>query len=155
MTEKEKILAEIERLLALPEIGFDDGSAEHGYKEALHDIKSFIDSHPEEPVSKDLEEKVIPTKLKNVFNDKNGSMSFDVDTPRFIKEVCENSGSRMYDASWNIFKGLLAKVAERATEIHDPVLDVLMIRLNLYEIPNEERYKIIHELKEKYDNSLM
>ena len=67
MTEKEKILAEIERLLALPEIGFDDGSAEHGYKEALHDIKSFIDSHPEEPVSKDLEEKVIPTKLKNVF----------------------------------------------------------------------------------------
>lgn len=44
-----------------------------------------------------MKTKVIPTKLQNVFNDKNDSMSFDVDTPKFIKEVCENSGSTMYD----------------------------------------------------------
>lgn len=101
-----------------------------------------------------MKTKVIPTKLQNVFNDENGSMSFDVDTPKFIKEVCENSGSTMYDVCWNIFKGLLAKVAERATEIHDPVLDALMIRLNLYEIPNKERYKVIKQLKEMYDKSV-
>ena len=59
MADIEKILAEIERLLALPEIGFDDGSAEHGYKVALLDIKSFIKSHTKEPVSEDLEEAAI------------------------------------------------------------------------------------------------
>ena len=98
--------------------------------------------------------KVIPTKLKNVFNGKDEALSFDVDTPRFIKEVAENSGSTMYAVCWNIFKSLLAQVAERATELNDPVLNTLMIRLNLYEIPNKERYKFIKQLKELYDKSV-
>lgn len=101
-----------------------------------------------------MEEKVIPTKLKNVFNGKDEALSFDVDTPMFIKEVAENSGSTMYAVCWNIFKGLLVKVAERATELNDPVLNTLMIRLNLYEIPNEERYKMIKKMKELYDASI-
>lgn len=101
-----------------------------------------------------METKVIPTKLKNVFNEEGKALSFDVDTPRFLKEVAENSGSKMYAACWNIFEGLLAKVAERATELNDPVLNTLMIRLNLYEIPNDERYNIIKQLKEMYDESV-
>lgn len=99
-----------------------------------------------------MKEKVIPTKL-DVFN-MGDKLSFDVDTPRFIEEVAENSGSTMYAACWNIFKELLAQVAERATELNDPVLNTLMIRLNLYEIPNNERYKVIKQLKEMYDESV-
>ena len=152
MTEKEKILAEIDRQIDKYHFSSDDYEA--GKKAGLLELKSVIKSLTEEPVSKGLEERVIPTKLKNVFNDKNGSMSFDVDTPRFIKEECENSGSTMYDACWNIFKNLLAQVAERATELNDPVLNTLMIRLNLYEIPNEERYKMIEKMKELYDASI-
>ena len=60
----------------------------------------------------------------------------------------------MYGVCWNIFKNLLAQVAERATELNDPVLNTLMIRLNLYEIPNKERYKVIEQLKEMYDESI-
>lgn len=95
---------------------------------------------------------VIPTKLK-VFNigDK---LSFDVNTPQFIKEACENSRDGMYGVCWNIFRNLIAQVAERATELNDPVLNTLMIRLNLYEIPNKERYKIIKKLKEMYEKSV-
>lgn len=99
-----------------------------------------------------MAKKVIPTKL-DVFNMGN-KLSFDVNTPQFLKEACENSRGGMYGACWNIFKNLLAQVAERATELNDPVLNTLMIRLNLYEIPNEERYKIIKQLKEMYDESV-
>lgn len=51
-------------------------------------------------------------------------------------------------------RAFLAQVAERATELNDPVLNTLMIRLNLYEIPNKERYKVIKQLKEMYDKSV-
>ena len=99
-----------------------------------------------------MEEKVIPTKL-DAFN-LGDKLSFDVNTPQFLKEACENANGGMYAVCWNIFRNLLAQVAERATELNDPVLNTLMIRLNLYEIPNEERYKIIKQMKELYDSSI-
>lgn len=48
-------------------------------------------------------------------------LSFDVNTPQFLKEACENSNGGMYAVCWNIFRNLLAQVAERATELKDPV----------------------------------
>jgi len=60
----------------------------------------------------------------------------------------------MYAVCWNVFRNLLAQVAERATELNDPVLNTLMIRLNLYEIPNKDRYKVIEQLNEMYDKSV-
>ncbi len=99
-----------------------------------------------------MEEKVIPTKL-NVFN-MGDKLSFDVNTPQFLKEACENTNGGMYATCWNVFRNLIAQVAERATELNDPILNTLMIRLNLYEIPNNERYKIIKQMKELYDKSV-
>ena len=99
-----------------------------------------------------METKVIPTKL-DVFN-MGDKLSFDVNTPQFLKEACENSNGGMYAVCWNVFRNLLAQVAERATELNDPVLNTLMIRLNLYEIPNKDRYKVIEQLKEMYDKSV-
>lgn len=101
-----------------------------------------------------MKQKVIPTKLENVFNMSGTKFSFDVNTPQFLKEVCEHTNGGMYAVCWNIFQRLLAQVAERATELNDPVLNTLMIRLNLYEIPNNERYKIIKKLKEMYNESV-
>lgn len=91
-------------------------------------------------------QQIVPTKL-DVF-----SMQFDVDTPRFLKEVIENSDCRMYGACWNIFRSLLVQVAQRATELNDPIMDVLMIRLNLYEVPVEERHKIIEQIKKEIED---
>ena len=53
---------------------------------------------------------------------------------------------------WNVFRNLLARVAERATELNDPIMNVLMLRLNLYEVPNGERHKIIEQIKEDIEN---
>ena len=76
--------------------------------------------------------------------------TFDVNFPGFVKEACENCNGGMYAVTWNIFKNLRGQVAQRATELHDPVLDALMIKLNLYELPNEERRKMISKLQRIY-----
>lgn len=89
---------------------------------------------------------LIPTKL-DVFHSQ-----FDLNTPRFLKEACENSKHGVYSACWNVFSSLLSMVAERATELNDPIMNVLMLRLNLYEVPNEERHKIIEQIKEDIEN---
>ena len=97
-----------------------------------------------------------PTKL-NV-----SAIQFDVDTPQFLKESAENCNGGMYSICWNIFRNLLAMVAIRASEIDDPVLNVLMLRLNLYDIDNGEegrnisassgeRNGVIRKIIEKYN----
>lgn len=50
-----------------------------------------------------MTEKIIPTKLENVFNTSGKKFSFDVNTPQFIKEACENSENGMY-AETNLTK---------------------------------------------------
>lgn len=90
---------------------------------------------------------MIPTKL-DVF-----SMRFDVNTPGFIKEASENSRNGMYRACWVAFRDLMAMVAIRATELNDPILNVLMIRMNLYELRNEDRHRIIEDIRKKIEES--
>lgn len=91
---------------------------------------------------------MIKTKL-DVF-----SRQFDVNTPQFLKEACENCEGGMYEICWNVFRNLIAMVAERATELNDPIMNVLMIRLNLYEMPNEERYKVIEQMRKRYEKEM-
>lgn len=101
-----------------------------------------------------METKVIETKLRNVFNSADQNLGFDVNTPQFLKEAFEGANGGMYAVCYNIFKGLLAQVAERATELHDPVLDALMIRLNLYEVAPKERYVVLGKLAANYDAAI-
>lgn len=101
-----------------------------------------------------METKVVETKLRNVFNSADQNLGFDVNTPQFLKEACEGANGGMYAVCYNIFKGLLAQVAERATELHDPVLDALMIRLNLYEVAPKERYVVLGKLAANYDAAI-
>lgn len=86
---------------------------------------------------------MIPTKL-NVFE-----RQFDVDTPHFLKEAAENCNGGMYAVCWNIFRNLLAMVAERATELNDPIMNVLMLRLGLYDVSPEERVKTIELIRKE------
>lgn len=68
--------------------------------------------------------------------------SFRVNTPQFLKEVFEN-GARMaiFKIPANVFQTLLAQVAQRATELKDPILDKLMFDLALYEEGNQAKNK--------------
>ena len=89
---------------------------------------------------------MIPTRL-NVFHE----WQFDCDVPRLMKEIIQCSGAKVYAPVWNIFTSLITQVAVRATEIHDPVLDALMIRMGLYDVPALDRRDMVEELKRLYE----
>lgn len=76
---------------------------------------------------------------------------FDVNIPGFLKEACENCEGGMYAICWNIFRNWIACVAQRATELNDPYLNVLMLRGNLYECSNHERHEFIRQIKEEVE----
>lgn len=93
---------------------------------------------------------MVETKLK-VFNEDN-DMYFDMDVPAFLKEIAENTKTPMYPSCWVVLKSLLAQVAQRAIELNDPILHVLMLRMRLYEVDVKERVRLIEELKEIVEN---
>lgn len=76
---------------------------------------------------------------------------FDVNTPDFLKEAALNCVNGMYVICYECFRKLLAQVADRATELNDPVMNVLMLRLNLYECENKERRKLMRKEIDRYN----
>ncbi len=63
---------------------------------------------------------------------------FRVDTCAFLAEIA-NCGlpqsAGVLKIPLNVFKGLLAQVAERATQLNDPIMNALMFDLTLYDVP--------------------
>jgi hypothetical protein len=96
-------------------------------------------------------EKEIPyieTKIENAFG-----MTFRVHTPNLFKELWECSGMRIYGKVMRIFTALLNDVAQRATEINDPVLNALMLKLRLYDVEKESDIpKLIENSKKNTNN---
>ena len=69
---------------------------------------------------------------------KNTSVHFRVDTMKLLHEICDSAMPQtmgIVKIPLNVFKNLLAQVAQRATQLHDPILDRLMFDLTLYELP--------------------
>jgi len=56
-----------------------------------------------------------------------------VHTVHLLEEVTKNKGAEILVSPIRIFGGLLHDVAERASQINDPALNILMLRLTLYE----------------------
>ena len=74
-------------------------------------------------------------KIKNkairdyVMND----MSWKCDLPAFLKECQLCSEGNAYDVCWNLLRRILVILTERCIEINDPVLNIIMLNLSLYE----------------------
>lgn len=66
-----------------------------------------------------------------------------VNTPELIAQVFDNPGTAIMKIPFRTLLIILGQVAQRAIELDDPELNALMIKLNLYEIPPEERSKHI------------
>lgn len=86
-------------------------------------------------------------------------MEWSVDTPALLNDIIPNAMQKetISPSILVIFRNLLAAVAQRATELHDPQLDILILRLNLYEMEgknggekNHNRVKMIEVLKKEY-----
>lgn len=60
-------------------------------------------------------------------------MVFKVDMPLFLKEIAECSKSTPYPVTFTILTRVLEILTERAIEINDPALNIIMMNLGLYE----------------------
>ena len=68
------------------------------------------------------------------------SMHFRVDTPALLKEIVDNAigatpNMGILKFPMNTFRNLLCEIAQRASEINDPVLNRIMFDMALYELP--------------------
>ena len=72
-----------------------------------------------------------------------------VHTLNLLKEMVEcNNKMGIFFQPVNIFREILCQVAERAIELNDPQLNILMLRLNLYEVPPDKIQDAISRQKE-------
>lgn len=65
-----------------------------------------------------------------------------VHTVRLLDEI-QNNATRPKDMAalqipFDYFRALLHEVAQRCTEINDPVLDILMIKMTMYSVANPD-----------------
>lgn len=77
-------------------------------------------------------------------------------TPKLFEEILVNPGTAMLRQPLIIFRAILAEVAQRAIELNDDELNLLMLRLTLYECadPMSKNYnsEIIRQLEAKLES---
>ena len=87
-------------------------------------------------------------KSKTVQDYVMNDMVFKVDMPRLLKEIAECSKSTPYPVTFTILARVLGILAERAIEINDPALNIIMLNLGLYEgAHNENVDEVISQLR--------
>lgn len=87
-------------------------------------------------------------KSKNVQNYVMNDMVWKVDLPKFLKEISECSTNTPYAASFRILAQVLKVLVERAIEINDPALNIIMLNLGLYEGAHDKNVdEVISQLR--------
>jgi len=81
------------------------------------------------------------------------TLSFKVHTANLLNEIADNCNAAVLKIPLNVFRTLLCKVSERASQLNDPILNDLMCSLTLYEIsdllsPDYDKKKV-EEIKKK------
>ena len=76
-------------------------------------------------------------------------MRFDCNLPGLLEEVLNNPTCAILKIPINITRSMLANLAQLAIEIDDDRLHVMMLRLNLYDMPNDKRVKEIKRLEDR------
>lgn len=74
--------------------------------------------------------------------------SWKCDLPAFLKEIASNPGNP-YGVTFNILKGILTALTERAIELNDPALNIIMLQLSLYEGSHENLSQKIEMLRKQ------
>lgn len=84
----------------------------------------------------------MPVTSKRAIVSKRASAIWCCHTTRLLREILTNTTCAILHIPLNIFQTKLAEVAQRATELNDPVLDGLMAELALYSVadPDDPEY---------------
>lgn len=92
---------------------------------------------------------MVKTK-KDIYNYVMNDAVWKCDLPQFLEEcqLCTNGSA--YDITWNLLRRILVMLTERAIELDDPVLNIIMLNLSLYESSHSQSNKdIITKLRKK------
>ena len=76
-------------------------------------------------------------------------LRFDCNLPGLLEEVLNNPTCAILKIPINITRTMLRELAQLAIEIDDDRLHVMMLRLNLYDMPNDKRVKEIKRLEDR------
>ncbi len=119
-------------------------------KEIAERIADILTPEQREELVKYIKGGIDMKKIKSktvqdyVMND----MVFKVDMPRLLKEIAECSKSTPYPKTFRIMARVLGILAERAVEIDDPALNIIMMHLGLYEgVHDKNASKVISRLR--------
>ncbi len=75
-------------------------------------------------------------------------MVWKVDLPSLLKEIAECSKSVPYAKTFKILAQVLNVLTERAIEINDPALNIIMLNLGLYEGAHDKNVdEVISQLR--------
>ena len=87
-------------------------------------------------------------KSKTVRDYVMNDMVWKVDLPSFLKEIAKYSKSIHYAKTFNILAHVLNILTERAIEINDPALNIIMMNLGLYEgVHDKNAGEVISKLR--------
>lgn len=71
---------------------------------------------------------------------RNENLKWKCQTSELLREILEHNNLGTLTKPINLFKGLLVGVVDRARELDDPQLNILMLRLGFYDIEGVEVY---------------
>ena len=93
-------------------------------------------------------------KSKTVRDYVMNDMVWKVDLPRLLKEISECSKSTPYPVTFTILARVLGILTERAIEINDPALNIIMMNLGLYEgVHDKNACEVISKLRKLITNN--
>ena len=73
-------------------------------------------------------------------------MALKIDLPSFLHEIATATKNTAYPVCFNILNKVLSILAQRAIELDDPALHIIMLNLSLYEDSHNED---INDIREK------
>ena len=78
-------------------------------------------------------------------------MSWKVDLPAFLKEAHDGAKNTPYAVTFNVVLRLLEVLAQRAQELNDPALNIIMLNLSLFEGSHDGKFyhKAVEEMRKK------
>lgn len=74
-----------------------------------------------------------------------------VDVPAFLNEIATASKNTPYKATFKLLNNILAILTQRAIELNDPALNIIMLNMGLYDNSHD---KNIQEIKDKERNRI-
>ena len=79
---------------------------------------------------------------------------FNVDVPQLIKEISNNNEVACLSVPLTILQKKLRKLTERAIELDDPELNIIMLEMKLYEVNHSRISALIKIQQERIDDDL-